>query len=176
MPKVARPAQKGSGTMLRQMARNLRNPVISSCCVMAWVKTALAQLATSASSLKRETPNGARQTEAAAPYLTRQQVSRLAPYDLKITCPSSNRPPTSRKSNSTVGLISTSWNKQDDRRLWLTVDSLITTEEVYMENVEVPYQDGHAFGIGVKSATGGRRGLGVVGGVSQIPGASGGSG
>jgi len=45
-----------------------------------------------------------------------------------------------------------------------------------MENVEVPYQDGHAFGIGVKSATGGRRGLGVVGGVSQIPGASGGSG
>jgi hypothetical protein len=45
-----------------------------------------------------------------------------------------------------------------------------------MENVEVPYQDGHAFGIGVKSATGGRRGLGVVGSVSQIPGASGGSG
>jgi hypothetical protein len=45
-----------------------------------------------------------------------------------------------------------------------------------MDNVEVPYQDGHAFGIGVKSATGGRRGLGVVGTVSQIPGASGGSG
>jgi hypothetical protein len=45
-----------------------------------------------------------------------------------------------------------------------------------MDNVEVPYQAGHAFGIGVKSATGGRRGLGVVGAVSQIAGASGGSG
>lgn len=45
-----------------------------------------------------------------------------------------------------------------------------------MDNVEVPYQIGHAFGMGVKSATGGRRGLGVVGAVSQIAGASGGSG
>jgi hypothetical protein len=45
-----------------------------------------------------------------------------------------------------------------------------------MDNVVVPYQEGHAFGMGIKSATGGRMQLGVVGAVTQIAGASGGSG
>jgi hypothetical protein len=45
-----------------------------------------------------------------------------------------------------------------------------------MDNVIVPYQEGHAFGMGIKSATGGRMQLGVVGAVTQIGGASGGSG
>lgn len=45
-----------------------------------------------------------------------------------------------------------------------------------MDNVVVPYQEGHAFGMGIKSATGGRMQLGVVGTVSQVAGASGGSG
>jgi hypothetical protein len=45
-----------------------------------------------------------------------------------------------------------------------------------MDNVVVPYQEGHAFGMGIKSASGGRMQLGVVGAVTQIAGASGGSG
>ena len=45
-----------------------------------------------------------------------------------------------------------------------------------MENAFVPYQFGYDYGIGVKSATGGRMQHGAKGTPSQVQGASGGSG
>src|ERR1043166_8467719 len=45
-----------------------------------------------------------------------------------------------------------------------------------MQNALVPYQFGYNFGVGVDSASGDSRQLGVVGAPAQIPGAPGGGG
>lgn len=45
-----------------------------------------------------------------------------------------------------------------------------------MENALVAYKEGHDFGMGIKSSTGGRMQLGATGAVTQIAGGSGGSG